>query len=111
MFCPKCKKEYGEDIYVCSGCGVSLIPELLPDPNNESLELAEFEEIFFTPSSGEMAVIKSLLDSEGIVYNFRGEFFSSVHPLAQPARLMVRTDQAEEVEEILESLNIPYTVR
>jgi len=111
MFCPKCEKEYEEDIYVCSKCGVSLVPELLPDSKKESRKLAEFEEILFTPSSGDMAVIKSLLDSEGIVYNFRGEFFSSVHPLAQPARLMVRTDQAEEVKEILESLNIPYTVR
>jgi hypothetical protein len=111
MFCPKCAKEYKKDIYVCSECGVSLVPELLPDPKNESLELAEFEEILFTPSSGDMAVIKSLLDSEGIVYYFRGEFFTSVHPLAQPARLMVRTDQAEEVKEILESLNIPFVAR
>jgi hypothetical protein len=109
MFCPKCAKEYEEDTYICSECGVSLVPELLPDPKNESLELAQFEEILFTPSPGEMAVIKSLLDSEGIVYYFRGEFFSSVHPLAQPARLMVRTDQAEEVKEVLESLNITYT--
>ncbi len=111
MFCPKCGKEYEEDIYVCSECGVSLVPELPPDPNKESLELAEFEEILFTPNSGDMAVIKSLLDSDGIIYYFRGEFFSSVHPLAQPARLMVRTDQAKEVEEILGSLNITYTVR
>jgi hypothetical protein len=111
MFCPQCRKEYEEDIYMCSECGVSLVPELLSDPKKESLELAEFEEILFTPNSGDMAVIKSLLDSEGIVYYFRGEFFSSVHPLAQPARLMVRTDQAEEVKEILESLNITYTVR
>jgi hypothetical protein len=111
MFCPKCGNEYEEDIYVCSECGVSLVPELPPDPKNESLELAEFEEILFTPNSGDMALIKSLLDSEGIVYYFRGEFFTSVHPLAQPARLMVRTDYAEEVIEILESLNITYNVR
>jgi hypothetical protein len=111
MFCPKCGKGYEEDIYVCAECGVSLVPELFPDPTNESLELAEFEEILFTPSPGDMALIKSLLDSEGIVYYFRGEFFSSVHPLAQPTRLMVRTDQAEEVKEILERLNITYTVR
>jgi hypothetical protein len=111
MFCPKCGKEYGKDIFVCAGCGVSLVPELPPDTTNESLELAESEEILFTPSPGEMAVIKSLLDSEGIVYYFRGEFFSSEYPFAQPARLMVRTDQAEEVKEILESLNITYTVR
>ena len=111
MVCPQCRKEYEEDTYVCSKCGVSLVPELLPYPKAESLKLAEFEEILFTPNAGDMAVIKSLLDSEGIVYNFRGEFFTAVHPLAQPARLMVRTDQLEEVEEILESLNIPYTVR
>jgi DNA-directed RNA polymerase subunit RPC12/RpoP len=111
MFCSKCGKEYEEDIYVCAECGVSLVPELLPNPTNESLELAEFEEILFTPTPGEMAVIKSLLDSEGIAYYFRGEFFTSMHPHAQPARLMVRTDQAEEVKEILESLNITYTVR
>ena len=111
MFCPKCEKEYKENIYVCLKCGVSLVPELLPDPKKKSLELAEFEEILFTPSSGDMAVIKSLLDSEDIVYNFRGEFFTSVHPLAQPARLMVRTDQVEEVTEILESLNITFNVR
>jgi hypothetical protein len=111
MFCPKCEKEYEEDTYVCSKCRVSLVPKLFPDPKNESLELAEFEEVLFTPSSGDMAVIKSLLDNEGIVYFFRGEFFSSVHPLAQPARLMVSIDQVEEVKEILESLNIPYTAR
>lgn len=108
MLCPKCEREYEEDIYVCSECGVSLLPELLPDSKKE---LLEFEEILFTPSSGDMAVIKSLLDSEGIIYYFRGEFFTSFHPLAQPARLMVRTDQAEGVKEILESLNITYTVR
>ncbi len=105
------KRSIKEGLYVRSKCGVSLIPELLPDPKKESLKLAEFEEILFTPRSGDMAVIKSLLDSEGIVYNFRGEFFTSAHPLSQPARLMVRTDQVEEVEEILDSLNITYTVR
>jgi uncharacterized membrane protein YvbJ len=110
MFCPKCGKEYEEDIYICSECGVSLVPELLSDPTNESLESAKFEEILFTPNAGEMAVIKSLLDNEDIVYFFRGEFFNSVHPLVQPARLMVSTDQAEEVKEILESLNITYNV-
>ena len=111
MFCPKCGNEYREEIYMCSECGVSLVPELPPDPRNGSLESAEFEEILLTPSSGDMALIKSLLDSEGILYYFRGEFFTSVHPLAQPARLMVRTDQAEEVKEILEGLNITYSVR
>jgi DNA-directed RNA polymerase subunit RPC12/RpoP len=111
MFCSQCGKEYEEDIYVCSDCGVSLVPELPPDSESESPESAEFEEILFTPTPGNMAVIRSLLDSGGIEYYFRGELFDSFHPLTQPTRLMVRADQAKEVEEILESLNISYTVR
>ena len=111
VFCPNCGKEYAEDIYVCAECGVSLAPELPLDSANESLELAEFEEILFTPNAGDMAVIKSLLGSEGIAYYFRGEFLSSEHPLTQPARLVVRIDQAEEVKEILKSLNITFAAR
>ncbi len=74
------------------------------------MKFGEFREILFTPNAGEMAVIKSLLDGQAIEYHFRGEFFSSVHPLAQPARLMVRIEQTEEAEEILKSLNIAYIV-
>jgi hypothetical protein len=111
MFCLKCGKEYAKDIYVCGECGVSLAPELPPDSPNELLELAEFEEILFTPNAGDMAVIKSLLNNEGIAYYFRGEFLSSAHPLTQPARLVVHIDQTEEVKEILKSLNITFTGR
>ena len=111
MFCPKCGKEYGKDIYICAKCRMSLVPELTPDATNESQELAEFEEILFTLSPGDMALIKSVLDSGGIVYRFRGEFFSSEHRYVQPVRLMVRTDNADEVKEILESLNITYKVK
>ncbi len=111
MVCPECGKEYAEGVYVCAECGVSLVPaESVRDAANELVEYAESEEILFTANAGDMAVIKSLLDSEGIAYYFRGEFFSSVHPLAQPARLMVRVEQAEGVKEILKSLNIEYTV-
>lgn len=110
MFCPKCRTEYSKGIYVCADCGVSLVPEPLPEPPPESPEYSEFEEILFTFNAGDIAVIKSLFDSEGIVYYFRGEFFSYVHPLAQPARLMVRADQAEEAREILKSLNIFCTI-
>ncbi len=111
MFCPQCGKEYRKDIYICAKCRVSLVPELLQGSTNESQELAEFEEILFTPSSGDMALIKSLLDSEGIIYHFRGEFFGSEHRYVQPVRLTVHTDQVEEVKEILENLNITYSVR
>jgi len=110
MICPKCKKEYKEGIYLCGDCRISLVPQLQPDPLSKLQECPEFEEILFTSNAGEMALIKSLLESEGITYYFKGEFSSHAHPFPQPARLMVRRDEVHEAKEILESLNISFTI-
>ncbi len=110
MYCPKCKKEYKEDIYLCKDCRTSLVHELPPDLLTEPKECDEFEEIFFTSNAGEMAVIKSILESEGITYYFKGEFSSHAHPFPQPARLMVLRDEVDEAKEVLESLNISFTI-
>ncbi len=110
MFCPKCKKAYGEGIYLCGDCRISLVPDLQPDSAKEAGECSEFEEILLTSNAGDMAIIKSLLEGEGIIYYFKGEFSSHTHPFPQPAVLMVRRGQAEEAKEILESLNISFTI-
>ena len=98
MFCPECRREYREGFYTCSDCGVSLVLELPPEPAPES---AEFEEALISLSAGDMAMIKSLLDCEGIVYYFTGESSYSFDPI----RLMVRKDQADQAREILEGLD------
>ena len=96
MFCPKCKSEYQESVVVCSDCNVPLVFE-------RQIELkpgfVDYEEILFTNNAADIAVIKSLFDSEGIVYYFLGEHF------AFPVRLMVNKDQVEEVRELLKDLN------
>jgi Putative prokaryotic signal transducing protein len=99
MFCPQCRTEYREGFYTCTDCGVSLVSELLPEPAPEYLE---FEEILISLSSSDVAMIKSLLDSEGITYYFRGE---SSYSFAPPTRLMVQKDRADEAREILEGLD------
>ncbi|MGD0917621.1 MAG: DUF2007 domain-containing protein [Thermodesulfobacteriota bacterium] len=109
MFCAKCRTEYVEGVTVCADCGVPLVSVLPPEPA-ESPEYVEFEEILFTFNAGDIATIKSLLDNEDIVYYFLGEFFNYAQPLAQPARLMVRRDQAQEAREILKDLKISYTI-
>ena len=98
MFCPQCRTEYREGFYTCTDCGVSLVSELPPEPATEYLE---FEEILTSLSSSDVAMIKSLLDSEGITYYFRGE---SSYSFAPPTRLMVQKDRADEAREILEGL-------
>ena len=70
----------------------------------------EYEEILATFNPADIAIIKSLLDSEDIDYYFKGEFFNFVEPLIQPARLMVRQDQAQSAHEILSDLRISYWI-
>ena len=98
MFCPQCRTDYREGFDTCTDCGVSLVPELQPEPAPEYLE---FEEILISLSGSDIAMIKSLLESEGITYYFRGE---SSYSFAPPTRLMVQKDRADEAREILKGL-------
>ncbi len=95
MFCPKCRTEYVEGVTLCVDCGVRLVQELPPEP---APEYTAYEQIPLTVNPDDISLIKSVLDSEGIVYFFKGEFVTH----GQSARLLVRKDQVDEVMEILE---------
>ena len=71
---------------------------------------AGYEEILRTYNPIDIAMVKSLLDHERIDYFFRDEFFGYAYPWAQPARLMVRQEQAFEAREILRELTLSYSV-
>ncbi len=116
MFCPQCRTEYREGFYKCVDCGASLVSELPPEPATELQpelapefppepvsECVEFEEILTSLSASDVAMIKSLLDSEGITYHFQGE---SSYSYALQTTLMVEKDRANEAREILEGLKI-----
>ena len=78
------------------------MPELPPEPPREiPSEGADFEEVLGFMDEGVVAIVKSLLDEEGIDYYIVGEF--SV-PKGPDQKLMVRKDQAERAREILEDL-------
>ena len=102
MFCPECRTEYREGFTVCSDCGKTLVPELPPKPPKQiPSESADFEEVLGFMDEGVVAIVKSLLDEEGIDYYIVGEF--SV-PKGPDQKLMVRKDQAERAREILKDL-------
>lgn len=64
-------------------------------------EFIDYKVVLTTFKPGDIAMIKSLLDSEGITYFFQGENFTYLDPLVVPARLMVKKDEVEKAKEIL----------
>lgn len=105
MYCPECRAEYREGFFLCPDCRVSLVVELPPEPKPEYVE---FEEVYSTFNPADIAFLKSYLDSELIEYFFKGEHFTYVRPLVEPARLMVRKDQANEAKELLKDVNLSF---
>jgi len=103
MFCPKCKTEYREGFYVCSDCNSDLVDELPPE---QKPEFIEYVEVMGTYNPVDVALIKSILDSENITYYFNADHFMQVSPLAEPVRLMVRKDEVEKAKELLQGLNL-----
>lgn len=103
MFCPLCKSEYREGYRVCSDCDVELVEELPPEAE---VGYIGYDEVLSTFNPGDIAIIKSVLDTEGITYFFQGEHFTYVIPLALQARLMVKKDQVEQARELLKDLKL-----
>lgn len=105
MFCPRCGEEYQPGVSVCADCGV---PLAAAPPAAEAPDLVDAEEILATYNTGDIAIVKSLLDANRIPYLFHGENFTVVDPLIQPARLLVAPEYAERVRELLRDLDLNY---
>ena len=72
-------------------------------------EFVNFKEILATYNPADLVFLKSLLDSEEIQYFFKGEHFMYMRPLADPVRLMVRDDQAEEAIDLIKNVKLSVT--
>ena len=83
---------FGMVFYICADCDLDLVDELSPLPEPE---FVDYKEVLGTYNPADIAFLKSVLESEGIQYFFKGEHFMYVRPLADPVRLMVRTDQVQ----------------
>ena len=103
MFCSKCKAEFREGFVICDDCNVALVEELPPEPETA---FVDYEEVLVTFNPAEIALMKSLLESEDIIHFFHGENFVQMTALAVPARLMVKRDQVETARELLKDLKL-----
>jgi hypothetical protein len=105
MYCPKCKTEYRDGFYTCSDCGSSLVPELpeeTPVPDIPSYS-PHYKEVLRTTNLPFLAVLRTALDNEGIIYFVHGENFSTLY--SQPARLMILEEDAGKVEKIIREMD------
>jgi hypothetical protein len=107
MFCPKCKLEYKPGYTVCRNCNVGLVHKLPPE---SELEYIEYEEILATHNPSDIALLKSILDAEGITYFFQGEYVAAYLLQAIPVRLMVRKDQVKKAVDIIKDLDLSFTL-
>ena len=76
MFCPKAKVEY-----------------------------AEFEFLLSTMKYADIALIKSIFESEGITYYIQGEDIG-VAPGGLPARVLVKKEQVEDARQLIKDFGL-----
>jgi hypothetical protein len=105
MFCPKCRAEYIEGFSTCADCNVDLVEDL-PPLEEEQPEFINYVELLATYNPADIVFLKSLLESEGIQYFFKGEHFMYMRPLADPVRLMVRQDQVDDAFDLVKDVKL-----
>lgn len=66
---------------------------------------AHFQAVFITGNPAEIALIKSFLDVEDILYFFHGEHFYRIF-FTHPVILMVEDENAQSVRDLIEDLEL-----
>jgi hypothetical protein len=105
-YCLECRTEYRDEATTCADCGIPLVSELPPMPEPPPFEPLEFEAVMDVFTASEAAMVRSLMDGEGITYYFKGDI-GSLGTGALHARLMVEKDRAEEARQILSVMTSP----
>ena len=104
-YCPNCGEEYDEGMSACAVCGSDLVDAQGDREGSEDLE--NFEAVFIGPLPRAL-VLRSLLESEGIVVSLQGDeephvpsSFADASP--GPVKLFVPSESAETALEIVDS--------
>lgn len=69
----------------------------------------ELRELVSTFNQGDVAIIKSLLESEEIDFLAHGENFNQIRPFIQPVRFMVAEDVLERAQTLIEVISLKHT--
>ena len=110
MFCPKCKSEYRQGFTICSDCGTELVGELPIEYKSidKKLEFINYDLLLSTYNIADIAIIKSVLNSEGIIHFVQGE--TSINLTGGGAsRVLVKKEQLVTARELLKDLRLKFT--
>ena len=107
MFCPKCRVEYRKGFSTCADCEIRLVPELPPEPSPSLIpEYVKYVNLYSPRNEVESALLKSILDSEGISYFVRNDNFGSLEVgpnigLFNAKMIQVHDEQYDKARELL----------
>ena len=103
-FCPVCRNEYEQGIDKCIDCGVNLV-ESLPPKDVDAVPNAPLVEIYEAAGDKEAFIIKSLLESEGIMCSLSSDIPHTVMPFnidgLGAVRIAVLEADAERARQII----------
>jgi len=77
---------------------------------NKEQSKDKFVKVYSTPTQGEIAIIKSILDAHNIPYYIKGENFGTLYGPADGLSsmdIMVREDNFEDAKELLKEFITP----
>ena len=108
MFCPKCHSEFQEGITTCVDCEVGLVKHR---PVEDKPEYVSFVTVYETGNPAIISFAKSILDSENIRYNMKGDGVQDLfgggrigtgfNPIFGPVQIQVDEKEASLARELL----------
>jgi len=102
MICPKCEAEYREGYTKCADCDVELVDTIILENEGYSeLEEIIFKTVMTSFNQGEIALAKSLLESNNIQCFVQGESFNSLLKTSIPVSIKVPEDYVGQAKEVL----------
>ena len=108
MYCPECKAEYVDGVTECADCHVPLV-WALPEEIKEQGEPVEWARLVTSINQGDLALIKSILESENIPYWVQGEHRGMVpHGLGFGAIVHVDKSRIEDAIALIKDLNLNH---
>jgi hypothetical protein len=105
MVCPLCKAEYVDGITQCSDCLVPLVWSLPEEQEGEG-EFVEWAPLVSAVNQADIAVIKSILESENILYYIQGEHHGIMQGSVNFGAIVhVEKNRLQDAQNLIQNLN------